>query len=147
MIHYSLPLLLSAARNLTFICFSEIPIDDQELLETAQVLQSNTSLTELSIESHFKMTYSFKSLTKFVEIVTAPESKSQLEVLNFGEHKENQDTVSLSYQLTHMAASRGHKLVVQPLCLNNKCSELLSSSMEQQLKACRMPSSLLFEKK
>ena len=86
-LHEAVPVLLSAARNLTFICFSQIPINDQELLETAQALQSNTSLTELRIESHFKMSYSFKSLTKFVEIATAPESKSQLEVLNINKTK------------------------------------------------------------
>ena len=55
------------------------------------------------------------SLTKFVEIFTAFESKSQLEFLVLGQYtcKENKDIVLLSDQLTLLAASRGHKLVVQ----------------------------------
>ena len=90
------------------------------------------------------MRYTFKSLTKFVEIVTAPESKSQLELLVFGQREENEDIVSLSKQLTHMAASRGHKLVVQPAYFD---SELGSLAMKQHLKADRMPDSLLYGKK
>ena len=64
----AVPLLLSAARKR--ISFSQIPIDDQKLLEMAQVLQSNTSLIELHMESDFEMSYTFESLTKFVEIVS-----------------------------------------------------------------------------
>ena len=65
-----------------------------ELLEMAQVLQSNTSLTDLA--AYRMIRYTFKSLTKFVEIVTAPESKSRLELLVFGQHRENKDIVLLS---------------------------------------------------
>ena len=43
-LHEAVPLLLSVAKKLKMINFSDIPIDDQELLEMAQVLQSNTSL-------------------------------------------------------------------------------------------------------
>ena len=113
----------------------------------AQVLQSNTNLAELHMESYFEVRYSFKSLTKFVEIVTAPESKSQLELLLFGPYKENKDIVLLSDQLTNMAASRGHKLELIPVCLYSEFSELYSSYKEQSLKAGRMPSSLLYGKK
>ena len=143
-LHEAVPVLLSAARNLTFIMFLTNP--DKRSGTTWD--SSGIAVKHKSNRAEYWITFQDdKSLTKFVEIVTAPKSKSQLEVLNFGEYKENQDTVSLSYQLTHMAASRGHKLMVQPLCLNTRYSELLSSSMEQQLKACRMPSSLLFGKK
>ena len=138
----AVPLLLSAARKR--ISFSQIPIDDQKLLEMAQVLQSNTSLIKLHMESDFEMSYTFESLTKFVEIVTAPESKSRLEFLKFGQHKENKDITLLSYQLTHMAASRGHKLEVHPFCLD---TELYSLIMEQYSKADRMPDSLLYAPK
>ena len=141
----AVPLLLSAAKNLKLIHFSHIPIDDQELLEMAQVLQSNTSITELHIESDFKMTYSFESLAKFVKIVTAPESKSQLELLFFGQFKETKGIVLLSYQLTLMAVSRGHKLVVQPLCLYPELKEFNSSiSKQYHIKASKMPDSLLY---
>ena len=145
-LHEAVPLLLSAARNLKVMFLVDIPIDDQELLEMAQVLQSNTSLIHLHIESHFEMTYTFMSLIKFVEIVTARESQSRLEVLVFGQYKGNKDIVLLSYQLTHMAASRGHKLVVQPVCLLTENTELHNLEREQLLKAGRMPDSLLYGK-
>ena len=143
-LHEALPLLLSAARNVEYIDFSDIPIDDQELLEMARVLQSNTSLIHLNIESDFMMRYSFKSLIKFVEIVTAPESKSQLNLLVFGQYEENKDIVLLSYQLTHLAASRGHKLVVQPVCLRTEYIGLRNLLRGQLIKADRMPDSLLY---
>ena len=145
-LHGVIPILLSAARNLSCISFSQIPIDDQELLEMVQVLQSNSSLTDLHIESSSMMTYSLESLTKFVEIVTAPESESRLQLLLFGGYDEIKDIVLLSYQLTRMATSRGHKLVVQPVYLNTEFIELYSSSMEQHLIARRMPDSLLYGK-
>ena len=112
----------------------------------AQVLQSNTSLIELHMESYFKMEYTFESLIEFVEIVTAPESKSRLEFLLFGLLKENKDIVLLSYQLTHMAESRGHMLVVQPVCSYTVHSERGSSFKEQRLKANTMPDWLLYGK-
>ena len=146
-LHGAVPLLLSAARNLKAIDFSEIPIDNQELLEMAHVLQSNASLTRLYTESSSMIRYNFESLIKFVEIVTAPESKSQLEVLDVGQYKENKEIASLSDQLTLMAESRGHKLVVLPMYLATEYSEWRSSVMEQNLKAERMRDSLLYGKK
>ena len=145
-LHEVVPLLLSAARNLKHINLSNIPIDDQELLEMAQVLQSNTSLIQLSIESSYTMTYSLESLTEFVKIVTAPKSKSQLEMIIFGQMEENEEIVSLSKQLTRMAVSRGHKLVVQPVC-STELSGLYSLVTEQYSKAGRMPDSLLYGNK
>ena len=100
----------------------------------ARVLQSNTSLIQLNIESHFETRYTFKSLIKFVEIVTAPESKSQLELLFWGQIEENKDIISLSYQLTHLAASHGHKLVVQPVCLLAEYTELINLGRKQFFK-------------
>ena len=136
----AVPLLLSSARNLKIIDFSSIPIDDQELLEMARVLQSNTSLTELRMESTIlEMRYTLDSLTKFVEIVTAPESKSQLELLVFGQ--ENKANILLSCQLTQMAASHGHKLVVRPGSF-----EMISSVDELFSMADKMPHSLLYGK-
>ena len=144
-LHEALPLLLSAARNLKGIIFSEIAIDNRELLEMAQVLQSNTTLLQLHIDSDYIMTrYTLESLAKFVEIVTAPESKSRLEMLAFGELKESEDIVLLSSQLTHMALSRGHNLLVHPICSANELTELHSLLVEQVLKASRMPDSLLY---
>ena len=137
-----------SCKKLKIISFLDIPIDDQELLEMARVLQSNTSLTQLYIESKFEMRYTFESLTKFVEIVTAPESRSQLELLEFGKYykENNNNIVLLSNQLTHMAASRGHKLVVQPAFLNTKYSEWFGLGMDQGLKANAMPDWLLYGK-
>ena len=146
-LHEVVLLLLSVARNLKIISFAQILIDDQELLEMAQVLQSNTSLTQLNIESSYMMTYSLESIAKFVEIVTAPESKSQLENLVFGQMKESKDIVLLSNQLTHMAASCGHKLIVQPVCLYSELCGLYSLATEQYSEAGRMPDSLLYGNK
>ena len=138
-------LLLSSARNLKMIKFSSIPIDNQELLEIAQVLQSNTSLIKLHIDSDsFVMRYTFESLDQFVKIVTASESKSQLEVFLFGQLKESKDIVLLSSQLTRMALSRG--LSVHPVCLATELTGLYSSIIEQYLMADRMPDSLLYGK-
>ena len=144
-LHEVVPLILSAARNLKYIVFSHIPIDNQQLLEMAQVLQSNTSLTHLCIDSSSKMRYTFDSLIKFVEIVTAPESKSRLELLNFGEYKKNNGSIIvwLSYKLSLMAASRGHKLVVRPACLD---TDIFSLGMEQRIKAESMPDWLVYGK-
>ena len=142
-----MPLLLSAARNLKMISLSYIPINDQELLEMAHVLRSNTSLLDLRIKSESMMVYSLESLTKFVKIVTAPESKSQLKLLLFGPHKEIEDIISLSSRLTDMAASRGHELVVHPVCLETAYIESYSSGLEQTFKADRMSDSLLCGKK
>ena len=144
-LHESLSLLLSAVENLNKVSFSaDIPIDDQELLEMAQVLQSNTSLTELRIDSFTIIRrYNFESLAKFVEMVTAPDSNSRLPLLVFGHVKESEDIVLLSNQLTHMAASCSHTLIIHPICLTTELHELHSSIMEQHLKACRMPDSLL----
>ena len=146
-LHDALPLFLSAARSLKVISFSGIPIDDQELIEMAQVLQSNTSLSYLHIKSHSAMRYNLESLIKFVEIVTAPESKSRLEVLVFGEYKEDKAAVMLSYLLKLMAALHGHKLAVVPICLDTDLLELYSLGREQILMANRMSHSLLYGKK
>ena len=116
----------------------------------AQVLQSNTSLKYLDISIDYAvMRYSLKSITKFVEIVTAPESKSQLKLLIFGPYKENEDIADLFlfYRLTLMAVLRGHKLAVLPVSLDTKHNKLHSSLTEQHSKADRMPDLLLYGKK
>ena len=116
----AIPFLLSAAKKLKKLCLVDI-IDDQELLMMAQVLQSNTSLTNLdiySVDSQDSM-YSNESLIKFVKIVTAPESKSRLEEIIVG---HSLDTVTrLSTELTSMALSRGHSLKIKQI------REILSS--------------------
>ena len=130
------------------IDFSYILLDNQELLEMAQVLQSNTSLTILNIGTGSVMRkYTFEALTKFIEIVTSPESKSRLEVLVIGDHNENKAMDSLSYKLTQIAASHGHKLVVQPVFSQTEFSKLVSLAREQHLKADGIPDSLLYGKK
>ena len=146
-LHEAVPLLLSAAGNLKTIRFLQSSIDNKELLEMAQVLQSNTSLIQLRIESLSVIRYTLESLTKFVEIVTAPESKSQLELLVHGPFKGSKDIVLLSYQLTCMAASRGHKLVVQPAFLNTVYSEVCCSMIKQYSKTDKIPDLLLYGKK
>ena len=114
----AIPLLLSAAKILKLL-FLVGMIDDQELLEIAPVLQSNTSLTHLRIFSVVSRscTYSKESLIKFVKIVTAPESKSQLEDIIVGHCSDNKDTVArLPAELTNMALSRGRSLKIRHIC-------------------------------
>ena len=50
----------------------------------------------------------------------------------------------LSCQLTHLAESRGHKLLVGPACLDIEFNESYSLVLEQMFKAVRMPDSLLY---
>ena len=45
-----------------------------------------------------------------------------------------------------MALSRGHNLLVHPVCLATEVTGLYSSIMEQYLMADRMPDSLLYGK-
>ena len=114
----AIPLLLSAAKHLTTINLVDM-IDDQELLEMAPVLQSNTSLKHLRIFSAYSQsrTYSKESLVKFVQIVTAPESKSQLEDVVFGHRSDNEDIATrLPAELTNMASSRSHSLKLRHIC-------------------------------
>ena len=108
----TIPLLLSATKKMKLLLLVDI-IDDQELLEMAPVLQSNTSLTHINIFLVISQSrkYSKESLIKFVEIVTAPESKSQLEDVIFGHPSDNKDIATrLSAELTNLALSRGHSL-------------------------------------
>ena len=113
----TIPLLLSAAKHLKSLSLTDI-IDDQELLEMAPVLQSNTSLTHLEINSAVSLDIRYgsskDSLIKFVKIVTAPESKSRLEMITFGHCSDNEDTAArLSAELTNMALSRGRSLKIK----------------------------------
>ena len=110
-----IPLLLSAAKYLKTLNLVDM-INDQELLEMALVLQSNTNLTRLDIYSVIlqrRTYYSKESLIKFLKIVTAPESKSRLEKITVGHSSDNKDTVArLPAELTNMALSRGHSLKI-----------------------------------
>ena len=113
----TIPLLLSAARKLKWLSLTDM-IDDQELLEMAPVLQSNTSLTHLEIFSVVSQDFrnSKESLIKFVEIITAPKSKSRLEEIIVGHRLDNEDIVTrLPAELANMALSRGHSLKITHL--------------------------------
>ena len=117
-----IPLLLSAAKRLKMLCLTNI-IYDQELLNMAQVLQTNTSLTRLEIFSahaeYSMYRYSNESLIKFVKIITAPESKSRLEEIIVGHTLDNKDIVArLPAELTNMALSRGHSMKITHI---NEC--------------------------
>ena len=109
----AIPRLLSAAKHLKKLSLIDI-IDDQELLEMAPVLQSNTSLTNLNIFSAYSSRkYSKESLLKFVKIVTAPESRSQLEEITVGHSSDNEDIVTrLSAEFKTVALSSGRLLKI-----------------------------------
>ena len=62
----SVSLLMIAARNVKKLIFQNL-LGDQELLEIAPLLQSNTNLERLDIEYFFLLkTYTFKSLCEFL---------------------------------------------------------------------------------
>ena len=140
--------MLSAAINLKFL-FLDSEISDQELLEMAQVLQSNTSLTYLDISSNFtrKDKYSDESLTKFVEIVTAPESKSRLKNLLFGDLQDDKDAATkLLRELTSIIASRGHSLKVESVCRSEPHSIGVNLGQQVMSRAKETPDLLLYGK-
>ena len=69
-----------AARNVERLIFKTM-LRDQHLQEIGPILQSNTSLKGLNIDSYppYKhRLYSFESLCEFIKVITAPESRSQL---------------------------------------------------------------------
>ena len=77
------PLLLMAARNVEQLLLFNM-LEDQQLLEIGPILQSNTSLKVLNIENrapYKRCFYSFESLCKFIKVISAPESRSQLRIL------------------------------------------------------------------
>ena len=83
MLAESFPLLLMAARNVERLVFKTM-LRDQHLQEIGPILQSNTSLKILNIENRLPYKhcfYSFESLCKFIKVITAPESRSQLRIL------------------------------------------------------------------
>ena len=81
-LQHHIPLLVTAARNLKVLHISDI-LADKHLLAVGQILHSSsTRLENLSICSSLQNPmYSFKSVVKFIEIITAPTSKSNLKVL------------------------------------------------------------------
>ena len=79
----SFPLLLMAARNVERLVFRTM-LRDQHLQVIGPILQSNTSLKYLNIENrpcYRHCFYSFESLCEFIKVITAPESRSQLRIL------------------------------------------------------------------
>ena len=78
----SFPLLLMAARHVERLIFKTM-LRDQHLQEIGPILQSNTSLQFLNIDNglYKRCFYSFESLCAFIKVITAPESRSQLRIL------------------------------------------------------------------
>ena len=81
-LQHHIPLLVTAARNLKTLHISDI-LADKHLLAVGQVLQSlNTRLETLNIcSARYKPMYSIESVVKFIELITAPTSRSNLKVL------------------------------------------------------------------
>ena len=85
MLAEGVPLLLMAARNVEQLILRSI-LRNEHLQEIGPILQSNTSLIFLDIETeltymHKRCFYSLDSLCKFIKVITAPESRSQLRIL------------------------------------------------------------------
>ena len=127
----SFPLLLMAARNVEQLVFNTM-LTDQHLQEIGPILQSNTSLKYLKIESHpfvVHCFYSFESLCEFIKVITAPESRSQLRILvtEYAEdiyaNKELMTTVNKfeerrGYTLTFSTENQQMERTLM-MCLNN----------------------------
>ena len=108
----SVSLLMIAARNVKKLIFQNL-LGDQELLEIAPLLQSNTNLERLDIEYFFLLkTYTFKSLCEFIKVITAPESRSQLRTL-VAKHAEdiyaNKDLMTI---VNKFCERRGYGLIM-----------------------------------
>ena len=100
-LQHHIPLLVTAARNLKELCISDI-LADKHLVAVGQILQSsNTRLETLDICSvrHGPM-YSFESVVKFIEIITAPTSRSNLKflVVDFDEELKRSEKVKRALQ-------------------------------------------------
>ena len=81
-LQHHIPLLVTAARNLRTLHICDI-LADEHLLAVGQILQSsNIRLEALDIcSARHKPMYSFESVIKFIEIITARKSRSNLKVL------------------------------------------------------------------
>ena len=100
-LQHHISLLVTAARNFRGLYISDI-LADKHLLAVGQILQSSSTILEvLSISSsrHEPM-YSFESVVKFIGIITAPKSKSNLKslVVDFHEELEKSEEVKRALQ-------------------------------------------------
>ena len=82
----SVPLLVSAAKNLTVLDITASEIEDKELLEVCLIVQSNTDMRELHVTSSATYTDAMdtiriETVSRFIEIIISPDSQSCLERL------------------------------------------------------------------
>ena len=100
-LQHHIPLLVTAARNLRILHICDI-LADKHLLAVSQVLQSsNIRLEILNICSALhKPMYSFESVVKFIETITARKSRSNLKVLivDFDEEIKRSEKVKRALQ-------------------------------------------------
>ena len=106
-LQHHIPLLVTAARNLKALHISDI-LADKHLLAVGQILKSsNTRLETLNISSALdKPMYSFESVIKFIEIVTARKSRSNLKVLVVDFDKELKRSEKVKRALRNSALRR-----------------------------------------
>ena len=134
-LQHHIPLLVTAARNLRALHISDISAD-KHLLAVGQILQSsNTRLEILNIcSAMYKPMYSFKSVVKFIEIITARKSISNLKVLvvNFHEELKRSEEAKLAHVQLNSALRRcGFPLTI--LQSNERHLNLQNFAMSQTL--------------
>ena len=113
MLTESVPLLLMAARNVEELVFKTM-LRDQQLQEIGPILQSNTSLQILNIENSHPYKhcfYSFESLCEFIKVITAPESRSQLRILNTEYLEDIYANKELMTTVNKFGKRRGYPLI------------------------------------
>ena len=100
-LQHHIPLLVTAAQILNALGICDI-LMDKHLLAVGQILQSlNTKLEILSVCSSLQdPMYSFESVVKFIEIITAPESRSNLKflIVEFVEELKRSEKVKRALQ-------------------------------------------------
>ena len=132
-------LLVIAGRNLIELRINDL-LADKHLLAVGKILQSsNTRLEALNIcSSRQKPMYSFESVVRFIEIITAPESRSNLKVLvvDFNEELKRSEKVKRALQnsalrpcgfLLRILQSHEHQINIQNFVVSQSLPKSLVS--------------------
>ena len=132
-LQHHIPLLVTAAQNLRVLHICDI-LADKHLLAVGQILQSsNTRLEVLSVCSAVhKLMYSFESVIKFIEIITARKSRSNLKVLvvDFDEELQRSEKVRRAIQHSALCHCGFPLTIVQS---NERSFNLQNFAMSQTL--------------
>ena len=144
----SVPLLVSAAKNLTSLELTKSGIGDKELLEVGLILQSNTNMMVLEITSHAAYTETmdsikFETVSRFIEMIVAPDSQSCLKQLVIADcYLESLKCDKIQNTLKRFTSRRGFPLeITSPMRMEEG-----KNVMNVFRAAASLPSALLYGK-